>query len=62
MVVNVQELKFSTTVEHGEVSAVLNRSDRCKSLLVLGHGSGSNMQVPFIAGLSDAGRGRDVSV
>jgi predicted alpha/beta-hydrolase family hydrolase len=54
MVQESQEFRFSTTAEHGEVSAILDRSDRCRSLMVLGHGSGSNMHVPFIAGLSDA--------
>ncbi len=37
-----------------EVSAILDRSETAKSLMVLGHGSGSNMHVPFMAGLSDA--------
>ncbi len=54
MVRNSQELRFGTTVEHGTVSAILDRSDDCRALMVLGHGSGSNMHVPFIAGLSDA--------
>ena len=49
-----QELSFTTTAEHGTVSAILDRSDGCRALMVLGHGSGSNMHVPFIAGLSDA--------
>lgn len=49
-----QELRFSTTAAQGEVSALLDRSDDCRSLMVLGHGSGSNMHVPFISGLSDA--------
>lgn len=49
-----RSLRFSTTAEHGEVSALLDRSDDCGALFVLGHGSGSNMHVPFIAGLSDA--------
>ena len=48
------ELKFATTAEHGEVSAILDRTDASRSLLVLGHGSGSNMHVPFITGLSAA--------
>jgi len=54
MVEDSQQLRVSTTVEHGDVSAILDRSDRCRSLMVLGHGSGSNMHVPFIAGLSEA--------
>ncbi len=54
MAENSQELSFSTTAEHGAVSAILDRSDGCRALMVLGHGSGSNMHVPFIAGLSDA--------
>jgi len=47
-------LKFISTPEHGEVSAILDRSEEVHSLMVLGHGSGSNMHVPFIAGLSNA--------
>ncbi len=54
MVGNSHDLSFSTTAEHGAVSAILDRSDGCRALMVLGHGSGSNMHVPFIAGLSDA--------
>ena len=54
MAENSQELSFSTTAEHGAVSAILDRSDGCRALMVLGHGSGSNMHVPFIAGLSGA--------
>jgi hypothetical protein len=54
MAENSHELSFTTTAERGTVSAILDRSDGCRALMVLGHGSGSNMHVPFIAGLSDA--------
>lgn len=47
-------LRFTATPQHGGVSAILDRSDTTRSLLVLGHGSGANMHVPFIAGLSHA--------
>ena len=47
-------LRFVATPEHGEVSAILDRPETVRSLMVLGHGSGSTMHVPFIAGLSDA--------
>jgi len=49
-----KSLKFTATPEHGEVSAILDRSETARSLMVLGHGSGSNMHVPLIASLSDA--------
>lgn len=37
-----------------KLSAVLQRPRVCRGLFVLGHGSGSNMHVPLISGLSDA--------
>ncbi len=54
MVLDSKTLKFIATPEHGEVSAILDRSEAVRSLMVLGHGSGSNMHVPFIVGLSNA--------
>ena len=47
-------LRFNVVAGHGDVSAILDRSESSRALLVLGHGSGSTMSVPFIAGLSDA--------
>lgn len=38
------ESKFIATAEKGEVSSLLIRPDRAKWLLVLGHGSGTNMR------------------
>ena len=40
---------------------MLDRSASSRSLLVLGHGSGSNMHVPFISGLTDALLNRGVA-
>ncbi len=40
--------------EIGIVSAILDCPERAHSLFVLGHGSGSTMRVPFMAGLSEA--------
>ncbi len=51
---NSIQTKFMVTPEHGEVSALLDRSDSSVALMVLGHGSGSTMHVPFISGLSAA--------
>ena len=48
------ELRFLATEDKGDVSAILDRPDDARSLLVLGHGSGTNMRHPFIAGLSEA--------
>ena len=49
-----QDIRFVPGAGFEEVSAILDQSDACRSLLVLGHGSGSNMHVPFINGLSEA--------
>lgn len=47
-------VKFLAMPEHGDVSGILDRPEKARSLMVLGHGSGSNMHVPFISGLSRA--------
>jgi predicted alpha/beta-hydrolase family hydrolase len=47
-------IRFIATPEQGEVSGLLDRSVSSRALMVLGHGSGSTMHVPFIAGLSKA--------
>lgn len=47
-----RELRFLATAEKGEVSAILDRPKDAVSLLVLGHGSGSNMRHSLIAGIS----------
>ena len=54
MPVSSIDLKFVATDQEGEVSAILDRDESCSSLLVLGHGSGSNMHVPLISGISSA--------
>jgi predicted alpha/beta-hydrolase family hydrolase len=54
MVVRSESIEFLATVEHGTVSAILDRPESTHSLMVLGHGSGSTMRVPFIGGLSAA--------
>jgi predicted alpha/beta-hydrolase family hydrolase len=48
------DLTFPIGLGEISVSAILDRTEDCRSLLVLGHGSGSNMRVPFMAGLSTA--------
>jgi len=53
--------EFTVTPEHGKVSAILDRTETAQSLLVLGHGSGSNMHVPLISGLSAALVNADVA-
>lgn len=53
-VITTRELRFLATEDKGEVSAILDRPDDARSLLVLGHGSGTNMRHSFIAGLSEA--------
>ena len=48
MAVESRELKFIATEEKGEVSALYARPRGAKALLVLGHGSGTNMRHRFI--------------
>jgi predicted alpha/beta-hydrolase family hydrolase len=47
-------VRFIATPTHGEVSGLLDRTDSSVALMVLGHGSGSTMKVPFVSGLSAA--------
>ena len=48
MAVESRELKFIVTEEKGEVSALYARPRGAKALLVLGHGSGTNMRHRFM--------------
>jgi predicted alpha/beta-hydrolase family hydrolase len=48
------EIKFISTPEKGEVSALLLRPDNATHLLVLAHGAGSNMGSPMLARIADA--------
>ena len=50
MAVEPRELKFIATAEKGEVSALYARPRGARALLVLGHGSGTNMRHLFHAG------------
>ena len=54
MAVEPKALKFIATEEKGEVSALYARPRGAKALLVLGHGSGTNMRHLFMEELSDA--------
>lgn len=54
MAATSRDIRFIPGGGPPEVSAILDRPDECRALFVLGHGSGSNMRVPFIAGLSAA--------
>ena len=49
-----RELKFTATVEKGEVSAILAVPSDARVLLVLGHGAGTDMRHRFMQELSDA--------
>ena len=64
MAVEAKELKFTATEEKGEVSAILaspGGPDGAKALLVLGHGSGTNMRHRFMQELSDALNGAGIA-
>lgn len=52
--VSSDSIEFLGAAESGPVSAILDRPDSAAALMVLGHGSGSTMRVPFLAGLSAA--------
>lgn len=54
MAVKPKALKFIATLEKGEVSALYARPPGAKAVLVLGHGSGTNMRHQFMQDLSDA--------
>ena len=54
MAVKPKALKFIATAEKGEVSALYARPHGAKAVLVLGHGSGTNMRHQFMQDLSDA--------
>lgn len=65
-----KEFKFTATEEKGEVSAILaspggadgpGGPDGAKALLVLGHGSGTNMRHRFMEELSDALNGAGIA-
>ena len=61
MSVETKELKFTATEEKGEVSAILAQPAGAKALLVLGHGSGTNMRHGFMQELSDALNGAEIA-
>ncbi len=54
MAVEPKALKFIATKEKGEVSALYARPPGAKALLVLGHGSGTNMRHQLMREMSDA--------
>ena len=64
MAVETKDLKFTATEEKGELSAILAKPggpDGAKALLVLGHGSGTNMRHGFMQELSDALNGAGIA-
>jgi uncharacterized protein len=48
------ELKFTSTPDKGEVSAILLRPGNATNLLVLGHGASSNMRTPMLQTIAEA--------
>jgi predicted alpha/beta-hydrolase family hydrolase len=48
-----RELKFKVPLS-GQVSGILTCPDNADAIYVLGHGSGSNMRVPFMEGLAES--------
>ena len=54
MKISNKEFKFVSTPEKGEVTAVYDQPESAKALLVLGHGSGSNLRHSLMAELSEA--------
>ena len=54
MAIETKESQFEATQEKGKVSALYARPRGAKALLVLGHGSGTNLRHRFMQELSDA--------
>jgi predicted alpha/beta-hydrolase family hydrolase len=48
------ELRFEASKSAGEVSAILDRPDDARCLLVLGHGAGAGMRHPFMESVAAA--------
>lgn len=57
---NTHELKFTATVEKGDVSATLLRPDGATHLLVLGHGASTNMRHATMERIAEAMAARGV--
>ena len=55
------ELSFVATTGAGEVSALLDRPNDARWLLVLGHGAGAGMRHPFMAAAANALAGRGIA-
>jgi len=53
-IATLHQLKFLSTPEKGEVSALLIRPDKATHLLVLGHGASSNMRTPMMEAIAAA--------
>lgn len=53
MTFSATEMKFTATLEKGEVSALLMRPEGATHLLVLGHGASSNMRSPMLQTISE---------
>jgi len=49
----IEEITFLSTVEKGDVSALLMRQHAASHLLVLGHGASSNMRTPMLTTISE---------
>jgi hypothetical protein len=54
MIIETTELKFTATPEKGEVTAILDRRDSARAVLLLGHGSGSPIYHPVSVATSNA--------
>lgn len=48
-----RELRFLSSPEKGEVSAIMMRPDDATHLLVLGHGASSNMRTPLLTTIAE---------
>jgi predicted alpha/beta-hydrolase family hydrolase len=60
-VTTTTELRFTASSSSGEVSALLERPDVARSLLVLGHGAGAGMRHRFMEDASSALAARGVA-
>ena len=54
MKISTKEFKFHSAPGKGEVTAIYDQPELAKSVLVLGHGSGSNIKHQLMSELSNA--------
>lgn len=58
----MKEINLTFSIPSGvKLSAILQRPENCRAFFLLGHGSGSNMNVPLMSGMAAALFERDIA-